>query len=303
MTVSWLEKIRTSQNNDLWDELTRKLETILDESIRQNGLIEDYYLPLFFYLNQNAINAGNETHFIGINAPQGGGKTTLTNYLVQLFAWTGKKAVTLSIDDFYLTREGQISIADANPDNRYLQQRGYPGTHDIQLGIETLGKLKTERNTQTLLLPRYDKSRHSGKGDRADKSQWHEVSLPVDIVLVEGWMLGFQKLPPERIQNRHLSQINSLLVEYQAWHRFLDDFVYLYPENPGYVIAWRSEAEARMKARGLPGMTSSEVRNYAEMFLPAYELYGPVLTDQLLPGVSSIKIEIGKNRLPVIQED
>ncbi len=112
-------------------------------------------------------------------------------------------------------------------------------------------------------------------------------------------MLGFQSLPTDEIRDPYLSQINLLLEPYHAWHSFLDKFIYLSPQDPGYVVDWRCEAEERMKARGLPGMTSSEVKNYAEMFLPAYEIYGPVLADQLLPGVSSLKIEIAKNRLPV----
>ena len=38
---------------------------------------------------------------------------------------------------------------------------------------------------------RYDKSAYSGKGDRADASTWPQAQGPVDVVLFEGWMLGF----------------------------------------------------------------------------------------------------------------
>ena len=302
MTVSWWEIVHESRTHGLRDELSSKLSAKLDSSIRHGRIIDDYYLPLFFYLDHKAGKSLTRPCFVGINAPQGGGKTTLTNYLVQLFAWNGKKAVTLSIDDFYLTRAKQLQIARDNPENPYLQQRGYPGTHDIQLGVETLSALKSQQNIESMLLPRYDKSLHAGKGDRIDISQWQEVTLPVDIVLVEGWMLGFPSLSPDRIQDPNLSQINYLLENYGAWSSFLDEFVYLYPQDPYFVLDWRIEAEERMKARGLTGMTDKEVREYAELFLPAYEMYGPVLAEQLLPGVSSLKIEIGKNRLPVKQK-
>ncbi len=63
-----------------------------------------------------------------------------------------------------------------------------------------------------LPVDRYDKSLHSGRGDRAPKSSWPEVSsgigsitdpfmfskiwhmvdAPADIIILEGWMLGFQ---------------------------------------------------------------------------------------------------------------
>lgn len=41
-------------------------------------------------------------------------------------------------------------------------------------------------------FPRYDKSKFQGRGDRADQSTWPQVEAPLDIVLFEGWMLGFR---------------------------------------------------------------------------------------------------------------
>lgn len=42
------------------------------------------------------------------------------------------------------------------------------------------------------MLPRsYDKSAYSGKGDRADPATWPRAAGPLDVVLFEGWMLGF----------------------------------------------------------------------------------------------------------------
>ena len=236
---------------------------------------------------------------MGINAPQGGGKSTLTSYLVQLFDWSGLRAVTLSIDDFYLTRAEQVRLATDFPGNPYLQQRGYPGTHDVALGAEILSRLKQADPGSRLLLPRYDKSQHQGQGDRADPALWPEIAMPVDIVLVEGWMLGFQPVAPQVVTDPHLQQINKLLGQYTAWHSLLDNFVYIRPDDPAHVLEWRSEAEERMKAKGLPGMSASEVRAYAEKFLPAYRMYGPQLA--LTPPVSQgfLQIDIGKNRLPL----
>ena len=39
---------------------------------------------------------------------------------------------------------------------------------------------------------RYDKSAFGGLGDRADPAAWPVAAPPVDIVLLEGWMLGFR---------------------------------------------------------------------------------------------------------------
>jgi len=79
---------------------------------------------------------------LGISAPQGCGKSTLVEQLEQLFAWLGTTAASVSIDDFYLTNAEQTALAAANPDNRLLALRGNAGSHDLQLGRETLQQLK-----------------------------------------------------------------------------------------------------------------------------------------------------------------
>jgi len=299
MSSSWQQAIIRDCDPALWHELKQKLAASLDPAIHQAGLVEHYYLPLFFHLYKQVTNHGRPGFIAGINAPQGGGKSTLTSYLVQLFDWSGLQAVTLSIDDFYLTRAEQVRLADAHVDNVYLQQRGYPGTHDIALGADILTQLKQTQAGQTLSLPRYDKSRHGGQGDRADTSQWPSVQLPVDVVLLEGWMLGFQPLPPDQIDDHRLGHINTLLHPYEQWHRLLDSFIYIYPDDPVYVVDWRSEAEERMKASGLPGMSAEQVRAYAEKFLPAYRLYGPHLATNPPLLRPYLQIRIGRNRLPV----
>lgn len=46
-------------------------------------------------------------------------------------------------------------------------------------------------------VPRYDKSAYDGKGDRADEATWPSIKAPVDVVLFEGWMLGFTPVSDE----------------------------------------------------------------------------------------------------------
>jgi D-glycerate 3-kinase len=169
--MSWQNIIKTSIDQNLWDQLESKLNSCVEPSINQEGLINRFYLPLFLHLHNQVSKADHSPYIIGINAPQGGGKSTLTSYLVQLFEDCELSAVTLSIDDFYHIRDRQIQIANENPENIYLQQRGYPGTHDIELGIEILSSLKNPNSIESISLPRYDKSKHQGQGDRANKEQ------------------------------------------------------------------------------------------------------------------------------------
>ncbi len=299
MLSQWQQTIIHDADPDHWQDLKQKLTASLDPGLFQPALVDNYYLPLFFHLHKQLTAYGQPGFIVGINAPQGGGKSTLTSYLVQLFDWSGLRAVTLSIDDFYLTRAEQLRLASDFPDNPYLQQRGYPGTHDVALGAEILSRLKQAEPGGRQLLPRYDKSQHQGQGDRADPALWPEITLPVDIVMVEGWMLGFQPVAPQAVTDPHLQQINQLLEQYTAWHSQLDSFVYIRPDDPAHVLEWRSEAEERMKAKGLPGMSASEVRAYAEKFLPAYRLYGPQLALMPPSAHAFLQVAIGRNRLPV----
>ncbi len=97
--------------------MTSELRKLYGPSGPDETLIKDqvdnYYLPMFSYLKlllemkstSNAADgsAKKEPLFIGISAPQGCGKTTMTDMIRFVFADEGKKCVALSLDDFYLT--------------------------------------------------------------------------------------------------------------------------------------------------------------------------------------------------------
>ena len=83
----------------------------------------------------------------------------------------------------------------AHPDNPLLQVRGQAGTHDIELARQTLEQLKSaSSDSSEVAVVRYDKSAHEGRGDRAPASKRQQVKGKVDVVLFEGWMLGFKPL-------------------------------------------------------------------------------------------------------------
>jgi len=232
---------------------------------------------------------------VGVSAPQGAGKTTLTKALCALLAERGLKAVAVSVDDFYLGHEAQRKLADRNPTNPYLQQRGYPGTHDIDLGLATLKQLKNIQLHKTVAVPAYDKSAHQGQGDRQPEILWPKVSAPLDVVFLEGWMLGFQAAATN---DPALQEINALLGSYQKWQALIDAFIWLEPMDARFVLDWRVEAEERMKAHGRAGMTTAEVKAYIAKFLPAYELYLPAMRTGLPGSGPVLHLKIGRYRLP-----
>ena len=235
---------------------------------------------------------------LGINGPQGAGKTTLARNLISILNRFGINAVSISIDDFYLTRAEQIKLAQSFPDNPYLQHRGYPGTHDLQLGIETLNQLKNIQTLKEVKLPRYDKSKNEGRGDRLSQSHWPTVQPPLDVVMFDGWMLGFQPIQSTLISNPHLRLINSNLKKYEAWINLMDAFLFLNPEDTHNIINWRVEAEENMKKGGHIGMSTEEVTDYIKTFIPAYELYLPQLRQDHAFKPHSLQITIQKDRLP-----
>lgn len=96
----------------------------------------------------------------------------------------------MSIDDFYLTRADQEQLGN---ENKYLSGRGVAGTHDIDLGAYIIRQLKYMSSDDVCMnVPIYDKTAHNGLGDRS--AEVRTEYGPVDLVLFEGWMLGYQPL-------------------------------------------------------------------------------------------------------------
>lgn len=275
---------------------------------------ESFYQDVYSWLvNQASSKSGPLV--VGVNGPQGCGKTTLGKALVQFAIQDNKKMISLSVDDFYLTHHQQKLLAHTHQSNPYWKQRGYPGTHDLELGKTVLAELKAGRDVS---LPRYDKSAFSGSGDRKPKDEWDSVQASeIDVILFDGWMLGFTPLSDEefvdRVEHyqsltrpfeqleersiRSLKSINDCLVQYFAWTDLLDGFLHLKSSKSSWVLDWRVEAEENMKAEGKKGMSREQVKAYAKLFLPAYELWGKTIVPQKFS--FSKTVEIGKDRLPL----
>ncbi|CAG8552789.1 5754_t:CDS:2 [Funneliformis caledonium] len=256
-------------------------------------------------------NNTNDPLVVGLSGAQGCGKTTIVKQIVQyLKSAKNLSVVNFSMDDFYLTYEDQCQLANQNPGNQLLEFRGAPGTHDVLLGRQILQELRdvqqkySERlherlrerdnvksNNVSILIPFYDKSLRNGRGDRAPIEEWIRVSPPFDIILFDGWSLGFKHLPSSELQEAydrassslktlkshsfsHIKIINEHLKRYEEnWYPFLDIFIHVEAENINYVYQWRLEQEHSMKQRGKSGMSDEQVKDFVNKFMPAYELY------------------------------
>lgn len=138
---------------------------------------------------------------VGVNGAQGSGKSTLCRFLEVLLAGRGLRAVTLSLDDLYLTKaQRQEAARTIHP---LFATRGVPGTHDVALGMAVLDAVAQGRD---FTLPRFDKA----TDDRAPQGM--AVTGPVDVLLLEGWCLGTVPQPAEDLRQ----PINRLEAEEDA---------------------------------------------------------------------------------------
>lgn len=220
------------------------------------------------------------TWILGIQGPQGCGKSTIAARLVDEWGRAGVRAFTVSIDDFYLTNAEQEALAARHPGNPYLRYRGYPGTHDVALGRRTIDALASLADARSTAVPAYDKSAHRGRGDRAPESAWRRVSGPLDVLVVEGWMLGFTPVDPSDdalAADANLRAPNEYLAAYRAWNERLDAFVQLEVESLDTIVAWRIDSERARRERGEAALSDDDARDYIERFLPAYRLWAPRL--------------------------
>ncbi|KXZ53368.1 hypothetical protein GPECTOR_7g1264 [Gonium pectorale] len=302
-----------------WERLGRQLATQLEFDHDhmdpvQRLRIYHYYLPVYWWvaaqLEAHRASGSDTALVLGISAPQGCGKTTLVEQLEALFNAEGRPAASVSIDDFYLTRAQQAALAEAHPGNRLLQLRGNAGTHDLQLGTDTLTTLRALRQPgDSAAVPRYNKSAFGGLGDRADPSTWPVVGGPLQVVFFEGWMSGFAPLHDDAAAaavDPALAAVNAALRSYRAaWDDLVDSWLVVRIGDPQWVYQWRLQAEERMKASGKAGMSDAQIADFVSRFMPAYTAYLPGLyaagPTTARPGRTLI-LEVDRNRSPVQQQ-
>ncbi|KAG0057466.1 hypothetical protein BGZ83_010034 [Gryganskiella cystojenkinii] len=253
---------------------------------------------------------------VGLSGPQGIGKTTITNKLVSTLSSAphNLRVFTFSMDDLYLPFRKQTELSQQHPHNKLIEFRGLPGTHDLQLGTDTFQSLclvnqriaqhqqgqsvqgggsPTTTLETAVPVPSFDKSLNAGRGDQVPKSQWTHADGPFDVVLFEGWSLGFKSIrdskaleesyrkhspnPPFYLAQHSLDSVEtvnrSLEAYEEAWYSYLDLFVHLSAPNLEAVFKWRAEQERDLWSRKGTGMSEEQVKEFVSRFMPAYELY------------------------------
>ncbi len=148
-----------------------------------------------------------------------------------------------------------------------------------------------------MVLPVYDKGAFAGEGDRAPRARWREVRGPFDVVIFEGWMLGFT--PSARLDRvAHLGAVNGYLRAYEAWHVRLDGLLHLDVDDLELVVRWRVESEQRRRAAEGRGLSDEAAEAYVRRFLPLYRAYLPGLREGGLAERPTLRVTLGADRLP-----
>lgn len=133
-------------------------------------VVEQHWKPLATRIAR--LPAARAPLVIGINGAQGSGKSTACKFLEVLLARRRIRAVTLSLDDLYLTREERLTLArQVHP---LFATRGVPGTHAVTLGLRIVEDMLAGR---ALEIPRFDKA----ADDRA--AEVTRITGPVDVLL------------------------------------------------------------------------------------------------------------------------
>ena len=243
---------------------------------------ERCYLPCADWLHaQIAVHEADgltDAYVLGINGAQGTGKSTLADLLADVLDERyGYRVVVLSIDDIYKTRAEREAMArDVHP---MFLTRGVPGTHDVQLGIDTIDALHTLKDGETVRVPRFDKS----VDDRCPESEWTEVEGSVDVVIFEGWCVGSRAVDDEQL-NEPVNALeaerdpdgtwrrtvnDALKTDYRRLFALLNSLVFLKAPDFDCVYRWRLEQEHKLrdKAGDASGvMSDDEVATFIQFY-------------------------------------
>lgn len=195
----------------------------------------------------------------GISGAQGTGKSSLAALVSDsLRGGFGLRAVTVSLDDYYLPKANRVELArTVQP---LLVTRGVPGTHDVAALHEALRRLATAGAGASVELLQFSKA----ADDR--QPQPRTVTGPFDVVLFEGWCVGASAQSPAELASpinalerdedsdgRFRNFVNLQLgAAYAALWTQLDLLVFLAAPDFATVHAFREEQERELRASAGP---------------------------------------------------
>lgn len=150
-------------------------------------IVDQHWKPLATAIARRATS--RKPLIVGINGAQGAGKSTVCKFLELLLGQRGLRAVTLALDDLYLTQSERLQLAaEVHP---LFVTRGVPGTHSLPLAFSIIEAVLAGRAFE---IPQFDKA----FDDRSN--QVTRITGPVDVLLFEGWCVGALPQPEDKLK-------------------------------------------------------------------------------------------------------
>jgi D-glycerate 3-kinase len=217
-------------------------------------LLRGIYLPLAAWLDRRR-SRQERPLVVGLCGAQGSGKSTISMLMqTVLAAGFEQRVASLSIDDIYKTKvDREVMARTVHP---LFATRGVPGTHDVELGIDTISKLLTLTAGRAISIPAFDKARD----DRRSQESWPTIYGPVDVIIFEGWCVGALPQPGEALtaplndlernedpDSTWRKTANEILAkDYQKLFSLIDVLLMLTVEGMDKVFEWRRLQEQKL---------------------------------------------------------
>ena len=230
----------------------RSQEIKKDKFINKAKMVKYFLIPICFWIAKKAKN--RKPFIVGLSGGQGTGKTTISSIMsIILKKYFKLNIFKISIDDFYKTRKERFLLSKKI--HNLLMTRGVPGTHDTNIILDFLNKVKN-KNFKPLKLPKFNKA----ADDRFKKELWYSINKRPDVIIFEGWCIGAR--PQKNYQlKKHINSVEKLNDQNLIWRKYvnyqlkknyrklfnqLNCLLYLKAKNFNLLQKWRLKQERKL---------------------------------------------------------
>ena len=255
----------------------RSQEIKKDKFINKAKMVKYFLIPICFWIAKKAKN--RKPFIVGLSGGQGTGKTTISSIMsIILKKYFKLNIFKISIDDFYKTRKERFLLSKKI--HNLLMTRGVPGTHDTNIILDFLNKVKN-KNFKPLKLPKFNKA----ADDRFKKELWYSINKRPDVIIFEGWCIGAR--PQKNYQlKKHINSVEKLNDQNLIWRKYvnyqlkknyrklfnqLNCLLYLKAKNFNLLQKWRLKQERKLltfsrEYKNLKIMNKKEVINFMKTY-------------------------------------
>ena len=252
-------------------------ETSKEKFKNKEKMIKSFLIPISFWI-ANKVEK-KKPFILGLSGGQGSGKTTISSIIsIILSKYFKLNVFKISIDDFYKTRKKRLELSKkVHP---LLMVRGVPGTHDINIMLDFLKRIK-EKKFKSIKVPRFNKA----TDDRHNKKLWYSVKRRPDVIIFEGWCVG-AKAEQNYSLKTPINSLEKLKDQKQIWRRFvnkqlkskykklydqLNCLLFIKAKNFSLLRQWRIKQEKKLSLKSkrsnkLKIMSDKEIINFMQTY-------------------------------------